>query len=58
MDANEIISMISTIGFPIVACVFMWKYNTTTLKEVINTINENTRMISKLCEKLEGKHLE
>lgn len=46
-------SLVSTVGFPIVCCFFMWKFINSTLKDFTKTMNENTKMISKLCEKLE-----
>lgn len=54
MELETIISLISSVGFPIVCCFFMWQYINTTLKDFTNTMNENTKMIAKLCEKLEA----
>lgn len=54
MELETIISLISSVGFPIVCCFFMWQYINTTLKDFTNTMNENTKMIAKLCEKLEN----
>lgn len=54
MEMETIVSLISSVGFPIVCCFFMWRYINTTLKDFTNTMNENTKMIAKLCEKLEG----
>lgn len=53
MELDSIVSLVSSVGFPIVACVFMWKYINTTVKDLTNTLNENTKMIAKLCERLE-----
>ena len=55
MTPNEIVTLISTIGFPIVCCIFMWKYISNTMKEFMKTIEENTRVTQKLCDKLDGK---
>ena len=55
MSTNEIVSLISTIGFPIVCCFFMWKYISGTMKEFMKTIQENTQVTQKLCDKLDGK---
>lgn len=46
-------SMIGSIGFPIVCCIFLWKYINTTMKEFTNTMNENTKMLTKICERLD-----
>ena len=48
-----IASMVGTIGFPIVCCVFLWKYINTTMKEFTNTMNENTKMLTKICDRLD-----
>lgn len=48
------VSMVSTVGFPIVCCFFMGWYINTTLKEFTKAMNENTKMLSVLCEKLDG----
>lgn len=53
MEIETIVSLVSSVGFPIVACAFMWKYINTTVKDLTGTLNENTKMIAKLCEKLE-----
>ena len=53
MDIESITALISTLGFPVVCCVFMWKYISTTLKEFSAIISENTKMISRLCDKLD-----
>ena len=53
MEIDTVVSLISSVGFPIVCCFFMWKYINTTLKDFTSTMNENTKMISKLCDRLE-----
>lgn len=53
MDFEVLANLISTFGFPVVCCVFMWKYISTTLKEFSSIISENTKMISRLCDKLD-----
>lgn len=46
--------MITTIGFPIVCVIYLWKDKTTTQEKLIEAINNNTAVISKLCDKLNG----
>ena len=53
MEIETVVSLISSVGFPIVCCIFMWKYINTTLKDFTQTMNENTKMISRLCDKLD-----
>lgn len=55
MDANTWMQAISTYGFPIVACVVMFKYleqeretHKAELESVTKALNENTRIISEL----------
>lgn len=55
MDLQLISSWISSVGFPILACIYMWKYISTSLKDFTETIHENTRMIEKLIDKLDEK---
>lgn len=54
MDITTITSLISSVGFPIVCVIFMWKYINSTLKEFTDTMRENTLMLSKVYEKLDG----
>lgn len=55
MDINVITSLISSVGFPIIACVFMYKQNTSTLEEIRKTIENNTKSINELKEELARK---
>lgn len=54
MSIETVISLISSVGFPIVACIYMWKYVSTTMKEFTKTMNENTMMLQRLCDRLDG----
>lgn len=53
MELEGIVSVISSIGFPIVACIFMWRYINTTLKEFTLNMTKNTLMLEKIYERLE-----
>lgn len=53
MALNDIVSVIGSLGFPIVCCYFMWKYINTTMKEFQNTMAENTKMLSRICDRLD-----
>ena len=50
---ETIVSLIGSLGFPIVCCIFMWKYINTTMKDFTKTIEENTKMLNKLCDRLD-----
>ena len=51
---NTISTLVGTIGFPIVSCIFLWKYINETMKSFTETMNENTKMLTKLCEKFDN----
>ena len=64
---QEIVQLISTVGFPIVFCLLMWKYvsdQTTQTREIITeftatmrefklTMIENNRLMTIICDKLD-----
>ena len=54
MNTNEIMSLISSIGFPIAMCVVLMRYIQTTQKELINKLGEISLSISVLCSELSG----
>lgn len=49
-----LISLVGSLGFPIVCCYFMWKYINTTLKDFTEMMNKNNESISKLCTKIDA----
>ena len=51
---EQVVSLISSVGFPIVCVMFLWKYVNSTLKEFTQTMSENTRMLEKVYEKLDA----
>lgn len=51
---ETIVSLISSVGFPIVCVIFLWRYVNSTLKEFTQTMSENTRMLEKVYEKLDA----
>ena len=53
MDDQIWINVISSVGFPIVACYFMWKYINTTLKDFSQMMQKNNESINALCDKLD-----
>lgn len=64
---QEIVQLVSTVGFPIVFCFLMWKYvseQTTQTREIITeftatmrefklTMIENNRLMTIICDKLD-----
>lgn len=51
---DTVVSLISSVGFPIVCVIFLWRYVNSTLKEFTQTMSENTRMLEKVYEKLDA----
>lgn len=52
MDTTAITSLISTTGFPIFACIAMGWYINTTTRKLSSVIEDNTRIITQLVERL------
>ena len=48
MDTNSIIQLISSVGFPIVCCIVLFKMYNTTIEQFRETISENTKMTESL----------
>ena len=58
MDYNAVMQAISTVGFPIVACVFLFKQNTKlseTIGDLKSTLTENTTLLKIMINKLDDK---
>lgn len=54
MDVNAVTDLVSNVAFPIAAFVMMYYTNTKTIEELRKTIEENTLIMTKLSEKLDG----
>lgn len=52
MDANDIVTIIGSLGFPIVACVGMFYLYNRTLKDFTSTLNDIASEIKELREEL------
>ena len=52
MDVNDIITLIGSLGFPIVACVGMFYLYNRTLKDFTSTLNDVASEIKELREEL------
>ena len=50
---ENITTLISSLGFPIVACVFLWKFISTTLQEFTRAMNNNTKMLEKVSDSID-----
>lgn len=56
MNPETLISLIGSLGFPIVCCFFLWKFINESLKDFTKTMTENTLMLQKINEKLDMIH--
>lgn len=52
MDVNDIVTLIGSLGFPIVACVGMFYLYNRTLKDFTSTLNDIASEIKNLREEL------
>lgn len=50
MNVNDIVTLIGSLGFPIVACVGMFYLYNRTLKDFTNTLNDIVTQIKELRE--------
>lgn len=48
MDYNSIITLVGSLGFPIVACIALFWMINTTMKEFKETVAENTKAMIEL----------
>lgn len=58
MDVNAVMQAVSTVGFPIVACIFLFKQNTKlsdTIGDLKGTLTENTTLLKIMINKLDEK---
>lgn len=50
---NEGVQLISSVGFPIVCVMFLWKYVNTTMKEFTDTMKDVQLTLSALLQKMD-----
>lgn len=53
---QEIITAISTVGFPIVAAITVGYYCKTLIDKVLTVVDRNTEALSKVLQALEMQH--
>ena len=53
MEVNEIMTLISTIGFPIAMCIILMRYIQTTQKELITKLGAISSGIALICAQME-----
>lgn len=52
--ANMIVTMVGSLGFPIVACVFLFRFISHTMKDMTTALDNNTTVMNNLIAKIEG----
>lgn len=53
---NEIITAVSTVGFPIVAAITVGYYCKTLVDKTLSVVDRNTEALSKVLQALEMQH--
>jgi hypothetical protein len=60
MDVNTITQIVSTVGFPIAACIYMvWysdkldKRHSEEIEKLRQSLDNNTRVMQRICNKLD-----
>lgn len=48
VDWQAIGTFVSTLGFPIAMCILMWRYNTKTMEDVKQALNNNTQALQQV----------
>lgn len=48
MDYNTIVTLVGSLGFPIVACIGLFWMINATMKEFKETVGENTKVMTEL----------
>lgn len=49
---NEIIGAVGSVGFPILACIYMWKQNVKTMGFYQKTLTQQTQLIESIDKRL------
>jgi hypothetical protein len=52
-EVQVVCNIVSSVGFPIAGCFFLWKFITSTLQNLEKVINKNTNVLSRICDKLD-----
>ena len=57
MEITEIMKLISSYGFPIVACIALFLFNSRTINELKAAIDNNTQVMLRLVEKMKKEEI-
>lgn len=53
MTGAEMSQAVLSVGFPTACCIILWRYVTTTMKEITDTMVKNTRVLDSILERLQ-----
>lgn len=53
MDSNTVVTLISSVGFPIVACMFLAWFVFKVVEDLRKTVEHNTNIMEKILTKLD-----
>lgn len=54
MEFNELVQVVNNVGFPIAVCYYLMKHNTKNDDKLIRVIENNTKALTELKNKVEG----
>lgn len=55
MDVNGIVTLVGSLGFPIVACAYLAWFTNTTMKEFRNAIDHNSDVLQEIKTWIQAK---
>ncbi len=55
MDTNTIVTLIGSVGFPIIMCLLMYKMQTQTMEELKTSIDNNSLVLQQLVDNMEDR---
>lgn len=55
MDYESMVTFISSVGFPIIACFMMYKQNVEVLEKIRDVVEKNTLTIKELIARIENE---
>ena len=53
METQDIITLVGSLGFPIVACIYLFKVFRAEISELRKAIENNTKVMTRICAKLD-----
>lgn len=54
MNSNELINSISSVGFPIIACMILFYFNKVEIEKLKESLDNNTKILESLKDIIKG----